>query len=465
MTSAMNSAERRSLTRRDEDYRRYWDPLRETMDPDARASLILERVQHQLHYVYETIPFYRRHYEAHGFHPDSVKSLDDFTRKVPVITKKMLVADQAEHPPFGSYLGVAPAELARIHGSSGTSGIPTMYGISRRDWERSAEVCRIALWSAGVRPDDIVQISFPFGLFLGGWGLLQACEVLGACAFPVGSLMPTDQQLTQLARMRVDALVATPSYAQHLGRRAAELGIDLSGSHLGVIIVAGEPGGSIPEIRKAMSEGLGGAAVVDLGAGASSEMHPFYANVGCRHAEGGVHLVQDENYTEVVGRDDPNVPIPVGESGAVVATHLWRESQPMIRFWLGDEGHLDDSPCACGRTFPRLPRGVYGRLDDMLLIRGANVYPSAIDAIIRETPGTGREYRIRVTRSGELDEMRVEVERAADAPPDRDEQLRHDLAERLRAGVMVRTPVDVVAPDTFDVQMFKARRVIDERLS
>lgn len=455
--------ERRSLTRRETEFRKYWDPARETMDPDQRAEIILARVQHQLRYVYESVPFYRKLYEAAEFHPTDVRSLDDFTRRVPVVTKKMLIEDQAANPPFGSYLGVDRSSLARVHGSSGTSGTPTMYGISQADWERSAEACRIALWSAGVRPDDIVQISFPFGLFLGGWGLLQACEFLGACAFPVGSLMPTDQQLENLFRMRVDALVATPSYVLHLANRADELGLDLGASNLGVIIVAGEPGGSIPEIRRAMSDGLGGAAVVDLGAGASSEMHPFYTSIGCRYTEGGVHLVQDENYTEVVHRDDPNVPIEVGQSGAVISTHLWRNSQPMIRFWLGDEGHIDDSTCACGRTYPRLPRGVYGRLDDMLLIRGANVYPSAIDAIVRETPGAGREYRILVSRRGELDELLVEVERAPDLDPANSIQLQNELEGRLRAGLMVRTPVRVVSPDTFEVQVFKARRVIDER--
>lgn len=221
----------------------HWDRARETMAPIEREKIILQRVKHQLERAYETIPFYRSLYESHGFHPDQVDSLADFTAKVPVVTKKMLVADQLEHPPFGSYLGVAREDLARVHGSSGTSGVPTLYGISQPDWLQTQDMCRMALWSAGVRPNDMVQISFPFGLFLGGWGLLQACELLGACAFPVGSLMPTDQQLQHLLKLRIDALVVTPSYALHLGRRAAELGLDMSRSALRTIIVAGEPGG------------------------------------------------------------------------------------------------------------------------------------------------------------------------------------------------------------------------------
>ncbi len=458
----MTAGDRRSVQRRESEYPRFFNEERETMPPDRRDQVVLARVRRQLAYVYEHVPFYRRHYDAHGFKPQDVHTLEDFTRKVPVITKKQLVADQAEHPPFGSYLGVDRGELARIQGSSGTSGRPTLYGISQGDWERSREASCMALWAAGVRPDDVVQISFPFSLFLGGWGLLQACEALGAGVLPVGSLVPTDQQVRFLADLGVDALVATPSYALHLGRRAAELGIDLSASPLGVVIVAGEPGGSVPAVRRSMSELLGGADVVDLGAGSSSELYPFFVNVGCRHTDGGVHLFQDENYTEVVAQDDPNEPVPAGTSGGVVATHLWRRSQPMIRFWLGDEGVLDDSPCACGRTYPRLPKGVYGRLDDMLLIRGANVYPSAIDAVVRETPGTGAEYRIVVERRGDLDELTVEIE-SAHPQASTDGALQGELERRLKEALSVRVGVVVKEPGSFETQVFKARRVIDRR--
>lgn len=440
----------------------FWDRERETMAPAERSDLVLERVKMQLERAYHTIPFYRRHYDRYGFHPDQVRTLADFTGKVPVITKKMLVADQQSHPPFGSYLGVGRADIARVHGSSGSSGVPTLYGISSNDWRRSEQVCKIALWSAGIRPADLVQISFPFGLFLGGWGLLQACEYLGAGVFPVGSLMPTDQQLEHLLKLHIDALVATPSYAMHLGRRAVELGVDFGACGLRTIIVAGEPGGSVPAVRAEISANLGGAFVVDLGAGASSEMHPFYANVGCRHAEGGLHLVQDENFTQIVDRDDPNVAVSPGTSGAVVATHLWRESQPMIRFWLGDEATLSDEPCACGRTFPRLPCGVYGRLDDMLLIRGVNVYPSAVDAVLRSHAGFSAEYRIIVDRASDLDELTVEVE-AFDGDPASTSASVAALEADLKARLMVRARVKTVLEGTFEPQVFKARRVVDRR--
>ena len=432
------------------------------MEPRRRDSLILERVQHQLRYAYDKLPFYRRHYDEHGFKPEMVKSLEDFTTRVPVITKKMLVADQAANPPFGSYLGVERSQLARIHGSSGTMGSPTMYGVSHHDWKQAGHLHSMALWCAGIRPDDLVQITFPFTLFFGGWGILQACETLGAASFPSGTMVTTERQIELLQRLGSDVLVATPSYIVHLGNRAVELGVDPSTTNISLAVMGGEPGGSLQTVRDLMSELWGGIGLVDGAPGSTSEMFPFLANIGCLHQEGGAHLFQDENYTEIVSLDDPNVPVPAGTSGATVGTHLWRESQPMIRFWMGDEGVLSEEPCPCARTYPRLPRGVYGRLDDMLLIRGANIYPSAVESVIRSVSGTGGEFRIIIERPADLDEMVVEVERAAEFSGNAG-GLARELENRLKSALGVRIPVTVVEAASFEVQTFKARRVIDRR--
>jgi phenylacetate-CoA ligase len=458
------SGRRRTRTERLQ-HRRYWDEERETLPPGRREKIILERVRHQLDHAYHRLPFYRRHYDAHGFHPDQVRTLGDFTEKVPVVTKKMLVEDQAAHPPFGSYLGVERADLARIHGSSGTMGHPTMYGVSVADWARAGQASAMGLWCAGFRPDDVVQVTFPFTLFFGGWGNVQALELIGACVFPTGAMVPTDRQLALLGELDVDVLVATPSYLVHLAHRAAELGIDPAASTVSLALVGGEPGGSIASVRGMLSALWGeGFDVIDGAAGSTSEMYPFLTNIGClEDPDGGVHLFTDENYTEVVSRDDPNTPVPPGTPGATVATHLWRESQPMIRFWMGDEGVLDDSGCRCGRTYPKLPRGVFGRLDDMLVIRGANVYPSAVESAIRATPGAGTEFRILVDRPAALDELTVEVEAAADLPAAGRAGLATALEERIRHAVSVRVPVRVVDPGTHEAQTFKARRVIDRR--
>lgn len=464
----------RSVARDERGFARFWDEDRETRDPGVREKVVLERVQHQLRYVYAELPFYRRHYDAHGFHPDQVRSLEDFTTKVPVITKKMLVADQAEHPPFGSYTrdfttADGSSGLARIHGSSGTSGTPTMYAVSRGDWERAADVHAMAQWCAGIRPDDLAQVGFPFGLFFGGWGVLQGLERIGATVFPLG-VTESEKHLELITRLGSTVFTATPSYSIHLLSVAEKMGIDLRASTIRTLLVGGEPGGSLPGTRRAIEEGWGAVAV---DAGSTSEMYPFQTSVGCT-AGTGTHLISDEVHTEVVDANDLNVPLPIGERGAVIYTHLWRESQPMIRFAPGDETYLDDDPCPCGRTYPRMPEGVLGRLDDMLVIRGANIFPSAIETALRTLDELGPEFQIRVRRPGALDEISVHAElshqtsAALGALPDEDAAARRQtLARRaesaLKLAVNIRVPVELLEPRTLPETTFKARRVVDER--
>jgi len=445
-------------------YKRFWDEERETMPSAQRNKIILERLQFQLDYAYNRLPFYREHYDSKGFHPSSVKSLEDFSTKVPIITKQMLVEEQTAYPPFGRYLGVEASELIRIHGSSGTTGKPTMYGVSAKDWIRGGEVSVMGLWCVGVRPHHRVQITYPFSLFFGGWGVLDATERIGATAFPTGSVVPTDRQIELLKALSCDVLCGTPSYLSHLAGRAGELGFDRDGFKVELTFMGGEPGGSIASVRKLLSEAWNGAAVVDVSAGSTSEMYPFLTNVGCfENQGGGVHLFQDENYTEIVSADDANVPLEPGQQGVTVGTHLWRESQPMIRFWMGDESVMEDSTCTCGRTYPRLPFGVYGRRDDMLLVRGANIYPSAIEAVVRDTPRVGSEFRVIVDRYGYLDELSVEAEAAPHLDADSYGDLERELASKLSLAVNVRVEVKVVPPDTLELQTFKARRVVDRR--
>jgi phenylacetate-CoA ligase len=460
----------RSASTDERGFPRFWDEDRETLAPAARAEIILERIQHQLRYVYEELPFYRKHYDEHGFHPSRVRSLEDFTTKVPVISKKLLVADQAANPPFGSYAGkFSPGEIARIHGSSGTSGTPTFYAVSKKDWDRAADVHAMAQWCAGIRPDDTAQIGFPFGLFFGGWGVLQGLERIGATVFPLG-VTESQKHLDLITKLGSTVFSATPSYCIHLLSVAEKMGIDLKHSTVRRVLVGGEPGGSIAGTRKIIEAGWGAIAV---DAGSASEMYPFQTNVGCE-AGTGTHLINDEVFTEVVHRDDLNEPIPVGERGAVVYTHLWRESQPMIRFAPGDESYLDTGICPCGRTYPRLPEGVIGRLDDMLVIRGANVYPSAIEAGLRAVAELGPEFRIHVCKSGALDELTVHAELSArveqqwrSLPDDQARQRRDEVIRRtqeiLKQKINIRVPVRLLESGSLEETTFKARRVVDER--
>lgn len=440
----------------------YWDREKETADRHQREAAILGLLQSQLRHVYHHVPFYRRHYDRHGFRPDQVRTLSDFTQRVPIVTKQMLRDDQVENPPFGSYLGVPPNSLARIHGSSGTTGKPTLYAFSHRDWHYIADVMAQGFYTCGVRPTDRVQLATVFSLFMGGWGSLLGVERIGAAAFPIGA-GETERQLELMYRVGSTVLVTTPTYALHMLETARTLRYDTVASPLRLGIFIGEPGAAIPGTRQALEKGWG-IAVRDMAT--TSEMTPWATNAECTEGH-GVHVIQDEVWTEIVDKNDPARPLPEGESGGLVYTHLRRESQPMIRFWSGDESHMTYDPCPCGRTYPRLPDGVYGRLDDMLLIRGANVYPSQIQRSLLEVPGTGVEFNVRLERTGSLDEVTVRVEHDPTAEIDDfvgfSADLAHRVQRKLKTDTNVTFHIEILRPNTLERAISKAKRVDDRR--
>ncbi|ORV53137.1 phenylacetate--CoA ligase [Mycobacterium florentinum] len=439
---------------------RYWNPERELRDPKERNEAALAQLVIQLERCYR-LPFYRKLWDSHGFRPEQVRGFDDFTKRCPVVTKKLLIADQVENPPFGSYLGVPPTEICRIHGSSGTSGTPTIYGVSQADWDSAREIFALTHWAAGVRPSDIVHFAFPFGMFFGGWAMLYAAQSVGAAVFPMGAA-DTRRHVEMIYKLGCTVIEGTPSYLLHMGEVAREMGYDPAASPLRVFLSGGEPGGSIPSTRKLLLDTWGLQTVCD--AGSSSEMFPFVSNAECAEMT-GMHVYNDEVWTEIVDPDDPHKSAAEGEVGNLVYTHLRRESQPMIRFAANDRSFMTSEPCACGRTYPRLPLGLLGRADDMLVIRGANIFPSAVEHALRNVDGLGVEFRIRVTSRGRLDEIIVESE--IDPEFSQTEQsladLRHRAEEELKYRCLIRIPVKLVESGTFLRANGKARRVIDER--
>jgi len=440
----------------------YWDITKERMPREEREQNTLTALQSTLHHVYDNLPFYRRHYDAHGFHPDRVQTLQDFTERVPVITKQMLRDDQEENPPFGSYVGVGPEDLVRVHGSSGTSGKPTLYAFSAKDWAYTTEVMAQGLYTCGVRPGDRVQLSTVFSLFMGGWGALLGTERIGATAFPLGS-GETERQLELMHRIGSTVLICTPTYALHMLETAAVLGYDAAASPLRLGIFIGEPGAAIPGTRSRLESGWG-VQVRDMAT--TSEMTPWATNAECELGV-GVHVMQDEVWTEVVDKDDYGKLAPDGESGALIYTHLRRDSQPMIRFLSGDESRMTYEPCDCGRTYPRLPDGVYGRLDDMLLIRGANIYPSQVQRSLLEVPGTGVEFLIVMTREGSMDEATVRVERdptiEVSDPAAFNTELAQRVQRKLKNDTSVTFKIEILPPETLERAISKAKRVDDQR--
>jgi phenylacetate-CoA ligase len=438
----------------------HWAPALECAPPARRDAVILEKLRRQVAYAWERSAFYRRHWSAAGVSPATLKSLDDLAR-FPVVRKEDLRAAQAAAPPFGDYLCIEPADVARIHGTSGTTGRPTVFGIGAEDWERIGEAHARILWGAGIRPDDRVLIASFFSLYLGSWGALKGCERLGATVFPFGAGLPGQTLMAvQWARdLRPTAFYGTPSYALHFAETARREGVDPKSFGFRTLFFSGEPGAGIPATRRLIEDTFGGACI-DMGS--MAEMSPWMTNGECRHRT-GMHLWQDIVYTQVC---DPQTfrPVPFGAEGTPVYTHLERTSQPMIRLVSGDRARWTDEPCPCGRTYPRLPQGLYGRIDDMFIVRGENIYPSAIEDVLRAIDGFGGEFRVIVSRRETMDELLV---RAECAPSHAGEPGRAALVatmrERLRARLGVTPVIELVAPGELPRTEFKARRVIDDR--
>ncbi len=446
----------------------YWNSQAETMAPAEREALILGNLGHQVRYAYENSAFYREFWGDAGTDPSNIKSLDDF-RQLPILTKDHLRQEQEAHPPFGRYLCVPRERVMRIHGTSGTTGNPTLFGIGEDDWDRIAEAHARILWSAGLRPDDMVIVTSVFSAYIGSWGALLGAERLGAMCFPFGAGAPeqTERAVDWIGYVKPTALYGTPSYALYLAATARRMGIDpRKDFNIRLMFFSGEPGASIPSTRKEIEETFG-CHVVDMGS--MAEMTPWMTNSGCRHLKRGMHLWNDIVYAEMLD-PDTKAPTPPGTEGVPVYTHLERTSQPMIRYWSGDLARWDIEPCACGRTYPTLPDGLSGRVDDMIIVRGQSIFPSKIEDILRSMPEFGGEFRLIVDREqGRMDSLTVQVEVVSEVYPGKSNGSEDStLAERrfadeLRRAIGVGLKVELKPEGEFERTQFKARRIIDKR--
>ncbi|MCP1675067.1 phenylacetate-CoA ligase [Natronocella acetinitrilica] len=441
---------------------KYWFRERETMDPEQRNAAILSRIQDVMHYAWEHAPFYRRKWGEAGLEPGDIKSLEDF-EKVPVVTKQDLRAAQTAHPPFGDYLCIPDSEVHHIHGTSGTTGRPTAFGIGRRDWRTISNNHARIMWAMGLRPGDTVMVSAIFSLYMGSWGALAGAERLGCKAFPFGAGAPgmTSRAIQWLGIMQPRGFYSTPSYALRIAEVAREEGVDPRSFGVEIMFFSGEPGASVPGIRDRIADEFG-AKVIDCGT--MAEITPWMNAGGSAESE-GMLLWQDIVYTEVA---DPQTykRVPFGEQGTPIYTQLERTSQPMIRLVSGDLTHWVDTPSPCGRTYPSLPRGIYGRIDDMFQVRGENVYPSEIHAVLNQVQGYGGEHRIVISREGSMDELLIQLEptrEAATAGEQALAALRKEAADSLNRTLGLRVKLDLVDPGSFPRTDFKAQRVIDDR--
>lgn len=437
---------------------KYWNREVETMSPEQLQQHVLEKLKRQIRYVYEHSAFYRKKWSSVGFEPGDLKDFEDFER-LPFTTKQELREDQAEHPPFGSNLCIRQEDIFHIHGTSGTTGKPTVFALSKGDWERMSEAHARVMWGFGLRPSDKVFIGSVFSLYVGSWGALAGVERLGATAFPFGAGQPgqTENAVRWMLDVKPSAFYGTPSYALYLAEKAKEMGIDPREFGIRILYFSGEPGAGVPSTRRRIEDTYGGICV---DTGSMAEMTPWMANGECEHRQ-GMHLWQDIVYTEVVDPETKKI-VGFGGEGVPVYTHLEREAQPMVRLWSGDLTSWTNEPCPCGRPYPRLPRGIYGRVDDMVVVRGVNVYPSAVEDVVRSIPELGDEFRLIVSRDKIMDELTIQVEVNTVGELEK-ASVREALRQKLKSVLGLSVNLELLTPGTLERTEFKAKRVIDKR--
>jgi phenylacetate-CoA ligase len=434
-------------------HRPYWDEALETQPRADWEALKLQLLQRHLHHAYDTSSYYRASFDAAGVHPEEVRSLDDI-RRFPFINKQTLRERQLAVPPFGDLVAVPERDIVYISASSGSTGVPTASPFTAQDFDDWIDYEARQFWSSGLRPEDRYAHSLNFSLFVGGPCVLGA-QKLGALSIHAGTV-PSERLLAIARQFQVTAIWTTPSYAWYLGETAVKEGIDLK-KDLAIrrIFVAGEPGGSIPETRQRI-EALWGASVYDY-YGLSDI---FGSCAGMCEEKDGLHWAEDHILVEVL-HPDTNEPVEEGGRGEMVLTTLKKSARPMVRFRTGDIVSFTSEPCGCGRTSIRL-QGVHGRLDDMLIIKGANLFPSDVEAIARRDHDLTGEYRLIVERANHLDVLTVEVERSASFSG-RDEDLAHQFARQLKSITGVSAVVKILPADTLPRATHKARRVEDRR--
>ncbi len=368
----------------------------ETMPRESLRALQNKRLHNMVDYVYHQVPYYRETLDRIGIKPDDISSVEDL-HKLP-FTKKQTLRD---YYPFG-LLAVPRESLMRIHASSGTTGKPTVVCYTPNDIDVFAEVNARSLAAAGAKPGMILHNAYGYGLFTGGLGIHYGGERLGMTVVPVSG-GATQRQVTLILDFQPEVICCTPSYAQTLGEEFKKRGISPQEISLKVGLLGAEPW--TETIRTAVEESLGIAATNIYGL---SEVIGPGVSQECIEARAGSHIWEDHFYPEVVNAETGE-PLPDGKEGVLIFTHLTREAMPLLRYWTGDITYLSHEACACGRTHVRMGP-IRGRADDMLIVRGVNLYPTQVEEILKGIPEVTPHYQLVVTRTGTLDAVEVKVE-------------------------------------------------------
>ncbi len=439
----------------------FWNPKTETMPRAELQKLQLRKLQAMVEWAYHRSPFWRRKLDSAGVKPADICSLDD-VRRLPLLTKQEWIQSQQEKPLYGDSLAVGPEVAMRYHQTSGTSGrTPLRVLDGRKDWEWVAEMWDYGLHGFGVRPGDVAYLPFSYGIFIGFWGAHYALEKMGVLVIPGGG-QTTEARLNTIMELSATVIVATPTYALRLAQVAAENGIDLArDSKVELLIHAGEPGANIPSTKQAIQEAWGARAGDFPGMTECGTIFAFECNEQC----GAIHIIEDHFMEEVI---DPKTgePVGYGERGERVMTSFGRGFIPVIRYRTGDlVEKIEAALCPCGRTFDLYKGGIIGRIDDMKIIRGVNVYPSAVENIVRGYHEVN-EFQILISKAGHLDEITVRVEPGPEVPETAFTALGVQVGDALAAAHEgLRFRIEVADPGTLPTFELKARRLVDMRVT
>lgn len=428
-----------------------WDEKNEAMSREDLERLQFTRLKGTLERAYGNVPFFKQKFELAGLKPSDIKSLDDLI-KIPFMVKQ----EMRDNYPFGLF-ATPLDDVVRLHASSGTTGQVTVVGYTQKDIDNWADLVARCLTAYGVTKHDMIQVAYGYGLFTGGLGLHYGAERLGATVVPISG-GNTRRQIQVMQDFKATVLCCTPSYALHMAEAAVEMGVDIRDLPLKIGVFGAEPWS---ESMRAQAEAKMGIDAFDI-YGLSEVLGP---GVSCEcEAKNGLHIFEDHFIAEII---DPETGenLPDGEPGELVFTSLMKEATPVIRYRTRDITTLNHEPCSCGRTHARMAR-VFGRSDDMLIIRGVNVFPSQVEDILVRIEGVEPHYQIIVDREGVMDVVNVQVEVSPEIFSDEIknlEKLERKIAAAIREDLAIGAKVKLVEPKSIQRSEGKAKRVIDQR--
>ncbi len=432
----------------------YWNEYMETMPRKKLDELHLRRIKRLLKYAYENIPMYRDIYDKANVKPKDIKTLDDFADRIPSIDKPDVVRYQGHRPPFGDSIVKGSEDYFGFYfQTSGTTGTPLKEIGYYRDMVNTGWVFK--WWAHGIRPKDIIYFAFPFGTFMAFWAAYHSAVALGAQVISSGGAN-TEQRVKQIREMKPTVLVATPTYAMRIAEVAREMGIDPAQSTIRIVSSAGEPGYVLPPIREAVEKAWGAKAL---------DLYGLSDVWGCDVWHCPVHLDRlhlTETIAYGMALDSEGKLVPDGGQGEWVLTNFVN-LMPLIKYRTHDVVEWHKEPCDCGRTWIWLRNGVLGRTDQMVTIKGTNVYPTAIQTIIGGIEGLTENLEIHIISEEEGSAVNIKVEPGPNVSRERYEELRKELANELRYKIGVGIGVEIVPPKSLPRYEVKAKRVFDHR--